>query len=215
MKKVGHFIQHSEVNKEQLHVSGTSLFHKNICVNSMKNIGHCRVEGNIESAKIINKGSIATEVCQVGSIKNLGSMQSDEMMAKTIYTSGNFHCKGDVEAELFQAKGTVHIEGYLKCKTISMEIGPISFVQHMIGKENINIRASKLNIISLAKKELKVQQIEGKSIYLERVNAKYVKGENVIVGPNCNIEKIYYQNKISIDQDSKVISTVKDSPINL
>ena len=210
MKKIGYLVHHTEVKEEQLNVFGTSLFHKDVNVKQMKNLGQCKVKGNVDSVKLINKGTISIEHCHVEFIKNVGTMRTNKIMAKTIHTSGNFQCNGDVTAELFHSKGTVNIKGNLVSNSILMEIGPLSYVQRMISTESIQIKASKLNIVSLVIKKLTVQQLEGKSIYLENINVQNVIGENVIVGPNCNIDKISYQKQISIHPKSKVSSILKE-----
>ena len=46
--------------------------------------------------------------------------------------------------------------------------------------------------------------IEGDDIYLEATTAKIVRGNNVTIGSDCNIELVEYRNTITVAPDSKV-----------
>ncbi|MFW6265026.1 MAG: hypothetical protein ACOC3B_02865 [Bacillota bacterium] len=55
-----------------------------------------------------------------------------------------------------------------------------------------------------------VSQIEGDSIYLDNLKADLVSGIDVVIGDNCEIEKVEYSSKVKISKKSRVNEVFKN-----
>ncbi|MEG0952276.1 MAG: hypothetical protein RSE96_10150, partial [Niameybacter sp.] len=51
--------------------------------------------------------------------------------------------------------------------------------------------------------------VEGDDIYVENAHIKVVRGERVVIGPNCRIEKLEYHETIQISDQAEVIEVIK------
>ncbi len=57
---------------------------------------------------------------------------------------------------------------------------------------------------------LEVDIIEADEIYIENVNANCVRGQNIVIGKNCNIKRVEYSNNLEISKESNVIEKIKE-----
>ena len=54
------------------------------------------------------------------------------------------------------------------------------------------------------RKFLTTNLIEGDKITLENTKCKIVRGHDIVIGPGCEIDKVEYTGKLTIDKDSTV-----------
>ena len=52
--------------------------------------------------------------------------------------------------------------------------------------------------------KLTVDIIEGDDIYLENTHAKVVRGNNITLGPGCEIELVEYKNDFKQDKEAEI-----------
>lgn len=57
--------------------------------------------------------------------------------------------------------------------------------------------------------ELSAESIEGDEIYLENTNARVVRGNNVTIGPGCEIELVEFKNDFRQLKGAKVNDSKK------
>ena len=57
---------------------------------------------------------------------------------------------------------------------------------------------------------LEVDIIEADNIYIENVNANCIRGQNIIIGKNCNIKKVEYTNEFEASKNSIVNEKIKE-----
>ena len=58
---------------------------------------------------------------------------------------------------------------------------------------------------------LVVDLIEADDIYIENVNAKCVRGQRIVIGKNCTINRVEYTSDLEVSKDSKIIEKIKES----
>lgn len=192
--------------------SGSSTANGNVKAKIVGISGSTKIVGNLETDELNVSGSShilgnvnAKKVKISGSSDIGGSLHTED-----IQLSGSVSIDGDCEAEDFHARGGFNIGGLLNAGNIEIEMYGRCKVKE-IGGENINVKLGVGHIftrmISLFTDHGKLVTgvIEGDNIYLENTDAKMVRGNNVTIGPNCNIEAIEYRDKINISENYKTI----------
>jgi cytoskeletal protein CcmA (bactofilin family) len=192
--------------------SGASTVNGNVKTKIFGVSGAAEIKGNVEAenVKISGgsriKGDVVTKTIKIsGASKIKGSLHAEE-----VDISGSVEIKEDCEAEHFKAKGGFEIGGLLNAGEVDITIYGRCRARE-IGGEKIDIRRGGGNIFAKVIKYIFTQGeilttsvIEGDDIYLEATTAKIVRGNNVTMGSDCNIELVEYRNKISVAPDSKV-----------
>jgi len=192
--------------------SGASTVNGNIKTKNLEISGATDIKGNVEAENIKvsggsdMKGNVVTKTFKIsGASKIRGSLQAEE-----VDISGSVEIKEDCEAEKFKARGGFEIGGLLNAGDIEVSIYGRCRVRE-IGGEKIDIRRGSGNILAKMIKYIFVQGerlttsvIEGDDIYLEATTAKIVRGNNVTIASDCNIELVEYRSTISVAPDSKV-----------
>lgn len=57
---------------------------------------------------------------------------------------------------------------------------------------------------------LEIDIIEADEIYIENVNVNCIRGQNIIIGKNCNIKKVEYTNEFEASKDSIINEKIKE-----
>jgi cytoskeletal protein CcmA (bactofilin family) len=194
--------------------SGSSTAKGNVKAKIVGISGNTKIEGNLDTEEITVSGSshilgnfIAKKVKISGSSEIGGNLHTDD-----IKISGSTSIDGDCEAENFHAKGNFNIGGLLNAGNIEIEIEMYGRCRVKdIGGENINVKLGAghifmrmINFFSNDER-LVTGVIEGDDIYLENTDAKMVRGNNVTIGPNCNIETVEYRNEINVSENSETV----------
>ncbi|ADK16532.1 MULTISPECIES: polymer-forming cytoskeletal protein [Clostridium] len=214
---------------DEVKISGTAKMNGDIECSSYKVSGSSNVSGNLKSK--ITKISGSTKICGnldceeitvsgsshiVGSVtakkvKISGSSRMDSNLhTEEISISGSASISGDCEAENFNARGGFNIDGLLNAGNIDIEMYGKCTVKD-IGGENISVKLGEghffmkmINLFSNSAR-LVTGTIEGDDIYLENTCAKVVRGNNVTIGANCDIEIVEYRNKVDVGKNSKIV----------
>lgn len=179
--------------------------------------GQCDVNGNVkaDSVKINGNNSIKGNL-RAEKVKINGTADIDgNLSVEKVETYGSIDVDGDCNAEIFKIDGTFAIEGLLNAGELELNLyGPSKARE--IGGEKITVkRKGKYDLWGLKSlimpfghnKELTVETIEGDDIYLENTQAKVIRGNNIELGPGCEIELVEYKN--SLKQDEKATVTNK------
>lgn len=213
----------------EVRIRGTAEVDGNIQCNKYKCSGSSIVNGNVETKTIVIsgstkiKGDLDTEEITVSGISSiLGNVNAKKVKisgssdiggslhTEDIQIAGSVSINDDCEAEDFHARGGFEIGGLLNAGNIDIELYGGCKVKD-IGGENIKVRLGKERFfakmfnIFMNSKGLEANTIEGDDIFLENTTAKIVRGNNVTIGDNCNIETVEYRNEINIDSTSKTV----------
>lgn len=186
------------VKTKTAHISGASDIKGNlICEDYVEITGASDIKGDVTAKKIRISG---------------GSDIKGNLHAEEVEITGAVDIKEDCEAESFKASGAFDIGGLLNAGVIQVKIGGKCRVSE-IGGEKIDVRLSENGFFAIKrivtdllniKDVLRAVVIEGDDIYLESTIAKVVRGNNVTIGPNCEIELIEYKNEIGVSENSRV-----------
>lgn len=206
---------HGDVDCLNIKAYGMTTFNGNVKVERFDVAGETTIKGKVDAEEIKVKGQahvygyvICKELNVIGATTIEGDLTSDAIEIKGATT-----IKGDCEAEDFQARGGFDIQGLLNAGQIHVRLYGKCQAKE-IGGETIRIEKDGLDF-SLVKwlksilhytNELVADTIEGDDIYLENTKAKVVRGNNVIVGPGCQIDLVEYKNQF----EQKEKSTVKE-----
>lgn len=214
---------------DNVKISGSARIEGDIECNYYKCSGSSNANGNVRSKTIEISGSTricgnvdAEELNVSGSSRILGSVNTkilkvsgstvieDTLHTEDVKISGTVSVSKDCEAENFYVKGNFNIGGLLNAGDIDVEMYGKCKAKD-IGGENINIKLGTghffMRMISLFSNYAKLETgvIEGDDIYVENTVAKIVRGSNVTIGPNCDIEIVEYRNKVDVGGNSKII----------
>lgn len=173
--------------------------------------GQCTMEGNVKADSVkINgnssiKGNLRAEKAKINGTADIyGNVSVDKAE-----TYGSISVDGDCNAEVFKIEGTFEIEGLLNAGELELSLyGPSK--AHEIGGEKITVkRKGKYDFLGLryligSNKRLTAESIEGDDIYLENTQAKVVRGNNIELGPGCEIELAEYKDSFKQDEKAEV-----------
>ncbi len=199
--------------------SGASSVKGNIKTKIFESSGASDVKGNVEASemRISGAGKINGSV-SAGKLKISGAGDiGGNLHAEIVEVSGGTDIKGDVEAESFKASGGFRIGGLLNAGEINININGKCSAKE-IGGEKINIRRNSSfgggafsgGVFKVIKDMFNVHEylvteaIEGDDIYIESTVAKVVRGNNVTIGSDCDIDVVEYKNDIKIEKDARV-----------
>ncbi len=185
--------------------------------------GLCSIEGAVkaENGKINGRASFTGDL-ESREFKIMGKLELDgnarvkfvkihgmadiqgNVLSEKIAILGALKTKGDCNAEEFVSQGAFSIDGLLNAANIDINYWGKCKVKE-IGGEKISIqRGKKYKFIRLRKvfeavlnvqyEEFSAESIEGDDIYLEYTKAKVVRGNNIEIGPGCEIDLVEYKN---------------------
>lgn len=211
-------------------VSGSGQILGNIKANMVKTSGSADFQGDITTKEIKCSGSMTCNgnVISTETLKISGSaMFKQDLMGKEIILNGgstisgnvNFEkmvirggCKigGDCEGEDFYGIGNINIENLLAADKIKIFPEGESYIKE-IGGEEIVVKSEHkkrfmfLKISFSSDGFINCDMIEGDKITLENTKCKIVRGENIIIGKGCEIERVEYTGELKIiDKKSTV-----------
>jgi cytoskeletal protein CcmA (bactofilin family) len=180
-------------------VNGKAKFKKNMECTAIDIEGAVKIEGDLigETIKISGKASVG------------GSVKGEEIILK-----GALTVTEDCEAETFKAESQFKIGGLLNAEHVDIKMfGPCKAKE--IGGQNIIVKQKgSLSLFGNLLKpiyppQLETELIEGDQIHLENTNAKIVRGNHVVIGPNCNIGLIEYKDKLEVNKKSMIANSKK------
>jgi len=181
------------------------------CIN-LKINGKCSMNGNVkaDSVNVNGEASIKGDL-EAGKAKIQGTADIDgNLFVDKAETYGIISVDGDCNAEIFKIGGTFAIEGLLNAGELELTLYGSSRARE-IGGEKITVkRKGKYDLLGLKSmiigrgKGLTVETIEGDDIYLEDTKAKVVRGNNIELGPGCEIELLEYKENFKQDEKAEI-----------
>ncbi len=179
-----------------LRVNGQGNVKGNVKADSFKINGNSSIKGDLTAEKVKINGMTHID----------GNLSVEE-----VETYGNINIGGDCNAEVFRVDGMFAVEGLLNAGELKLNLHGPSRARE-IGGEKITVkRTGRFGLRGLKNlilphahdKGLSADVIEGDDVYLENTWAKVVRGNNVELGPACEIELVEYNE--SFKQDEKAV----------
>lgn len=194
---------HGNVKADQISVNGTANFNGNIQSDKMSIRGQSYINGRVSTKEINISGAL-----------NINENIVSEFMK--IY--GSIDVKGDCEVENLTARGGFTIGGLLNVGTMDLKINWHCMAKE-IGGERIIVRRntgldmafkSLLRMFKFIPDPMLIaDSIEGDDISLEFTKASVVRGNNIEIGPGCEIDHVEYRGRYHQAPDAKVNSCVQ------
>ena len=189
------------LDSEIAEIRGACKVGGNVRASVLKIGGSMKVQGDVDAELIRAKGAFKVEgnlsannFRTSGASKVMGKIVSTE----EIYVEGVLKCASDIDSEIFTLHGVVDVDGTLRAKKFTAELGGKSAIQ-FLESDVVHVTVGK----NSNKPELLVKKITGKDIYLENTFAELVEGENVRIGPGCAISEVKSGN-LEVHPSSKV-----------
>ncbi|MEK3748745.1 hypothetical protein NYE25_10895 [Paenibacillus sp. FSL E2-8871] len=186
-----------DVNCEKMNLTGNANIAGNLHMKQMKITGEIALEGNLEGDSLRGQGEIKA-----------ASVKIDEL-----HLYGNLDVKGDCEGEKLQISGALSVAGLLSAEHLEIKLfGPSSAKE--VGGSILTIKKSKTGrLLHMMKPTSKILfeagLIEGDAIDLVNTKANMVRGERVIIGPDCEIETVEFRDTLEVHKHATVKHQVK------
>jgi cytoskeletal protein CcmA (bactofilin family) len=193
----------------ELDCNGSGTIIGNVSSKKTKVNGHARFRGNIDSQILTIDGSakinnnLSAEKWKVSGKATVGG----RVKCEEIKIQGTFTVAEDCEAEIFKAESQFSIGGLLNADQIDIKMFGACFAKE-IGGQTITVKQKGSLVGNLLKSffkpQLETELIEGDKIELQNTIAKIVRGNQVRIGPNCQIGLVEYTEEFSMDKNAIV-----------
>ncbi|RIW31344.1 bactofilin [Bacillus salacetis] len=177
---------------EKVKITGQGTVSGDVRALEAKVTGEGRVRGKakMNQLKVIGKLTIdedlsSNEMNIIGEL-NVGG----PVKANTVKTRGFLNSSGNVELEKLNVKGGFSIKGLLNVGILEVNLQNAPSRADEIGGGTIKVKSRSFFTKSYT---LEADVIEGDNVHLEHTTARVVRGNNVEVGPGCQIEKVEYR----------------------
>ncbi len=177
-----------DIRAKKLSVAGSLHSDGNIWANILSIGGSAKIDGNVVSEDISSGGVLHAKMIMGERIRLGGAIVFEKLKGEDVKIEGS-------------VKGV-----NLKAENLKMKIDGKSSLERIVA-ERVEIR-SKKGVLRKFRGTMKVDEIFGEEIYVESARAKLIKGEKVIIGDNCIVEKVKAE-RVKVSKKSKVVEVVK------
>lgn len=214
--KVNGTFKHSGdlIIKDEFKVNGSADIVGSALISEGKINGICNLNGHTTVGELKVNGSVNCKgVLKSQYIKINGMLDvKDKVATNEMKVNGSINVEGSVETEDFVSNGKFCIKGMLNSDTIRISPRGKSKVEE-IGCRRLDMQQESISgilglFISATGEtgSLEADSIEGDMLRLINTTAKIVRGDKIVIGEGCNIDRVEYTGQIRIHDDS----TVKD-----
>ncbi|MGG1571693.1 polymer-forming cytoskeletal protein [Fictibacillus sp. NRS-1165] len=190
--------------------NGSGTVHGDLKMEEAKISGSGKIKGSVDGNEFLieGRGTVSESVILAKKMKLSGSgMIGGNLKADEIRINGKATIANDCEAENFKADGQFTIGGLLNADRIEIRLHGESSVTEM-GGQVIKIKGIKNRFLQLFKTffpvQLTAKLIEGDDLELESTKADVVRGTNVTIGLDCEIDLVEYKGTYKQDKSAKV-----------
>ena len=203
---------------ESIHISGSAKIDGDaVCQEDVHVSGAATAKGDLAAKEIHVSGSLQVE---------------GDVHAEAVRVSGSAHFAGGmevcgemrvldegVECERFETHGGFAIQGLLNAEQVEIEVGGACQAGE-IGGESVRIYRSATAVNTFLSRllngarragRLSVETIEASQIDLEATRAKVVRGRDVRIGADCEIDRVEYSGVCEIADGAVVRESAKVS----
>ncbi len=202
----------NSVKANDIRISGSGKFSGDVETGELRVSGSAECGGALTAGRVHVSGSInikADADCEIlkvsGGVECGGNVRGEE-----IAVSGGFRCGGGVECEKFSCSGSFRVKGLLNAEQFSLSLGGESSAGE-IGGETILVKIGSVRRFFgvYRGKSLKAESIEGTHVTLACAKAKIVRGETVVLGPGCDIDRVEYSKQLTVHEKARVRERVE------
>jgi cytoskeletal protein CcmA (bactofilin family) len=189
------------VEAEKIRMNGVSTVHGDVRATIAELEGVTRIDG----------GLIA-DVCRLNGYTHIkGSVGGEQLTV-----NGMFKVAGNCEVERFYAEGVFRIGGMLNAGTIEMKLqGKGEAVE--IGGDSIKVgrvtvikwKELFMNLFKKWKPRLQAETIEADQVELAYTTASFVRGNRVVIGPDCHVGLVEYRSELRVHPSAIVEKEAK------
>jgi cytoskeletal protein CcmA (bactofilin family) len=202
-------------NFRNVRLTGESLLSGDVDCYKLSNTGELVVKGNLRAEEL----SLTGECDVQGSLQTITARGRGEVKVSSgvrgenIKFTGSIGVGGDCEAGSLEVDGAINVAGLLSADRLEIKMyGPCKAKE--IGGTNLFVKRSKATrIINLLKSsdhaKLYAEQIEGDKVELDHTEASVVRGNNVKIGPGCEIGRVEYRDTLEIHKSSLVKESIQ------
>ncbi|MDP4086556.1 MAG: polymer-forming cytoskeletal protein [Bacillota bacterium] len=194
--------------------NGSGSVNGSLTSKTAKISGNGKIAGNVNSSSLVIEGRakiekdiVVTKMKVSGHTSIGGSLKGEELKVK-----GRLKVDGDCEVDLFKGECHFTIGGLLNAEEVDVTLYGDCKTKE-IGGQSIKVKQKSSFVSSLFKpffqNELNTDLIEGDHIEIENTHAKVVRGNHIMVGPNCHIGLIEYSGTLKIDKKAIIDESKK------
>ncbi|HET7578133.1 MAG TPA: polymer-forming cytoskeletal protein [Bacillales bacterium] len=188
----GRGAMNGDIRAKRFEIHGNAVIKGNVDARELSISGNARIHGDTAVKDVQISGN--------GTIK--GHFRGEKLKI-----NGKLKVGEDCEAERFEADGQFKIGGLLNADEVEIRLYGESEVKE-IGGQTVRIQQKIFGLIKILKTlfpvKLTVGTIEGDDVDLESTKAEVVRGNNVRIGPGCEIDLVEYHTELQQDKKAKV-----------
>ncbi|WP_459502988.1 polymer-forming cytoskeletal protein [Bacillus sp. C1] len=188
---------------------GTSDVHGNVKAKNYVVYGDSEVQGSLQAEYVKVYGNAQVQGnAHVDKTKVRGMLETKgRLSGNVVDVKGALNVKEDIEVEELLLVGGLESEGLLNAEHIQITLRFEGSKVREIGGKKISIRKkARFNPFISHTGNLQTSTIEGDDIYLEHTIAEVVRGNNITIGPGCEISVVEYHTSFN----QKGTSVVKE-----
>ncbi|WP_019910097.1 polymer-forming cytoskeletal protein [Paenibacillus sp. HW567] len=194
VKVVGECEFHGDVDCGKLKLTGEAWVHGNLRMEKVKLTGECTVKGSIDGESLSGQGEV-----RAGS----------DLHIEEIKLAGSLSVAGDCEAEEIRVTGALQVEGVLNAENVELSLyGPSHAAEARAGSIAIK-RKIGAALMHPGRPTFTAGLIEGDEVDLQGTQAGIVRGNRVIIGTDCNIDRVEYRESLEIHEKANVNYRIK------
>ncbi|WP_256759714.1 bactofilin [Cohnella sp. WQ 127256] len=193
IKITGESVLTGDVDCIKLANTGEVVVNGGLRTRELKVTGECEVKGSLEAQIVRGRGELKI---------------SSSIRGENIKFTGNIDAGGNCEVGVLEMDGAFNVAGLLSADVLELKMyGPCRARE--IGGTKLVIKRSKatklLNLVNLkGHAHLTADQVEGDLVELEHTIAAVVRGNNVTIGPGCQIGRVEYRDTLNIHKSALV-----------
>ena len=200
-----------------LKINGDATIKGSLISNYLKINGDLTVDKNCELDTLIVRGDAKFNYdIECNNVTIYGDTNiKGNLKAKEVRVIGHISVDGDIECENIVIDGSIDCNGLINSEDITIYLKGKSRCNE-VGATNINIRKQNnksiltfLSLSSILTKSFKCSTIEGDYIKLKNCDITNIRGKQVDIISNCNIDNIEYTSNLNISKNSTVKNHVK------
>ncbi|MEK4737104.1 MULTISPECIES: polymer-forming cytoskeletal protein [Bacillus] len=197
------------VECEQFECNGYGAVTGDLKSSNARISGSGKVDGTVstEMMRIDGKGTITQDV-KATTLKIAGKGTiGGNVTGEEFKINGQATIDGNCEVDVFSSEGQFTVGGLLSADEININIHGTCRAKE-IGGQTIKVRHRLSTFSKLFKTvfglQLEAELLEGDNIDIDYAHIKTVRGNNVTVGPNCEIDRIEYTGVLNVDKNASV-----------
>lgn len=202
----------SPLESETIRVSGTLTAEAPVKAGSIRVSGAATLADEVEAGTIGVSGTLSCGGgVTVDKLNIAGTLEvAQRLIGGTVEIAGALSVGGDCEVERFKSRGGFEVQGLLSADEIDARMyGRCSARE--IGGEHIEIRMAKRPLYKMAavlgivnRTALEADTVEGDRVYLENAKVRTVRGREIVLGDECEIDLVEYSGELKQAAGAKV-----------